>query len=192
MKTKAQLTLILVALLAYWVGLCNASAFYDPGTQRWLNRDPFGEIGGINMHEYVGNQPISNLDPDGRFAWVPICCTAAALFVGWDIYDMVKSKTCAGLTGSALANCVLKQVLSQAGLDSLGSCISSALATNGGGKGTTAGILDCFKKCGIRALRDAAKDASIACCMGGLVQKIYNSLPNLPNPLPAPASAYAP
>lgn len=45
MKAKTNAVLIVVALLAYWVGLSNASAFYDPGTQRWLNRDPLGDKG---------------------------------------------------------------------------------------------------------------------------------------------------
>ena len=40
---KINTVLIFVALLAYWLGLCNASAFYDPGAQRWLNRDPLRE-----------------------------------------------------------------------------------------------------------------------------------------------------
>ena len=45
MKARNNIVLIVLALLAYWLGLCNASAFYDPGQQRWLNRDPLGERG---------------------------------------------------------------------------------------------------------------------------------------------------
>lgn len=62
MKTKTHLSLILVALLAYWVGLCNASAFYDPGTQRWLNRDPIAESGGVNLYEFVDDNPLEKID----------------------------------------------------------------------------------------------------------------------------------
>ena len=40
---NAHCTIIVLALLTYWLGLCNASAFYDPGTQRWLNRDLLGD-----------------------------------------------------------------------------------------------------------------------------------------------------
>jgi hypothetical protein len=66
MKAKTNTLLIVVALLAYWVGLCNASAFYDPGAQRWLNRDPIEERGGINLFEFVKNSPESQVDPEGH------------------------------------------------------------------------------------------------------------------------------
>jgi RHS repeat-associated protein len=39
--------------------------FYDPATQRWLNRDPMGEEGGLNLYGYVGNNPIDLIDPFG-------------------------------------------------------------------------------------------------------------------------------
>ena len=39
--------------------------FYDPNLQRWLNRDPIGELGGLNLYTYVGNGPINWIDPFG-------------------------------------------------------------------------------------------------------------------------------
>ncbi|MCL5096791.1 MAG: RHS repeat-associated core domain-containing protein [Candidatus Omnitrophica bacterium] len=39
--------------------------FYDPGTQRWVNRDPTEELGGVNLYAYVSNQPVDNVDPLG-------------------------------------------------------------------------------------------------------------------------------
>ena len=65
MKTKTNTVLAVVAFLAYWIGLCNASAFYDPGTQRWLNRDPIDEDGGINLYRFVNNSPLGRFDPYG-------------------------------------------------------------------------------------------------------------------------------
>jgi RHS repeat-associated protein len=42
--------------------------FYDPNLQRWLSRDPIGELGGINLYGFVGNNPIDFMDPYG-LAW---------------------------------------------------------------------------------------------------------------------------
>jgi len=41
--------------------------FYDPLTQRWMNRDPLGESGGRNIYGFVGNRPTGNLDAFGLY-----------------------------------------------------------------------------------------------------------------------------
>jgi len=47
--------------------------WYHPNLQRWLNRDPIGEDGGINLYNFVGNEPLSYVDPSGLdFAPYPI------------------------------------------------------------------------------------------------------------------------
>jgi RHS repeat-associated protein len=38
---------------------------YDPVHARWLNRDPIGEAGGINLYAYTAGNPISRVDPLG-------------------------------------------------------------------------------------------------------------------------------
>jgi type VI secretion system secreted protein VgrG len=39
--------------------------YYDAGTGRFLNRDPSGYGGGINLYGYVGNNPANFVDPSG-------------------------------------------------------------------------------------------------------------------------------
>jgi len=39
--------------------------FYDPNTQRWLNRDPIQERGGINLYRAMRNNPVMRIDPLG-------------------------------------------------------------------------------------------------------------------------------
>jgi len=39
--------------------------FYEPNFQRWLNRDPIGELGGVNLYRFVGNNPLRFVDPFG-------------------------------------------------------------------------------------------------------------------------------
>jgi len=36
--------------------------FYDPNLQRWLNQDPIGLAGGVNLYRFVGNDPLNFVD----------------------------------------------------------------------------------------------------------------------------------
>jgi RHS repeat-associated protein len=40
--------------------------FYDPNLQRWINRDPIEESGGINLYVFVGNNPVCWRDTFGQ------------------------------------------------------------------------------------------------------------------------------
>ena len=48
---------------------------YEPGSMRWLNRDPIAENGGINLYRFLYNNPVSKIDPlgteddDGAWGW---------------------------------------------------------------------------------------------------------------------------
>jgi RHS repeat-associated protein len=39
--------------------------FYAPNLQRWVNRDPIQESGGINLYGFVGNRPVYGVDSFG-------------------------------------------------------------------------------------------------------------------------------
>jgi RHS repeat-associated protein len=43
--------------------------WYAPNLQRWLNRDPLEEVGGINLYSFVNNSPIGSFDPFGESVW---------------------------------------------------------------------------------------------------------------------------
>ena len=42
---------------------------YSPTIGRWVQRDPIGYSGGINLYEYVGGRAVENLDPSGLWHW---------------------------------------------------------------------------------------------------------------------------
>jgi RHS repeat-associated protein len=46
--------------------------FYDPNLQRWINRDPLQEYGGINLYRFSANSPLMFGDADGRalLSWI--------------------------------------------------------------------------------------------------------------------------
>jgi len=43
--------------------------FYNPTDGRWLNRDPIGEDGGMNLYGFLNNSATKTIDPDGRMIW---------------------------------------------------------------------------------------------------------------------------
>jgi RHS repeat-associated protein len=44
--------------------------FYSTGMGRWINRDPLGENGGINLYTFVDNNPQNTVDAWGLASWV--------------------------------------------------------------------------------------------------------------------------
>jgi RHS repeat-associated protein len=44
--------------------------YYDPNLQRWINRDPIGELADINLYRFLGNEPLNHLDPFGLDVWI--------------------------------------------------------------------------------------------------------------------------
>jgi RHS repeat-associated protein len=46
--------------------------WYDPEGGRWMQRDPIGFEGGLNLYEYVAGSPASNVDPMGLSPWAAV------------------------------------------------------------------------------------------------------------------------
>jgi hypothetical protein len=63
---RKTLISILAPFLLLLASLQTAPAYYDPGAQRWINRDPIGERGGINLYSFVRNDPLSKRDRWGH------------------------------------------------------------------------------------------------------------------------------
>jgi RHS repeat-associated protein len=42
--------------------------YYDPEMRRFLNKDPIGFLGGLNMYSYVQNNPVNFVDLNGKTA----------------------------------------------------------------------------------------------------------------------------
>lgn len=85
MKTRIALIRIAVLMVALLGGRQLAVAYYDPGVQRWPNRDPLGDQGrlakaavrgrfsaeflvGANLYQYLDNAPPNLSDPFGESA----------------------------------------------------------------------------------------------------------------------------
>ena len=55
---------------------------YDPDLGRWLNRDPIGERGGLNLYAYADNTVTGAIDPDGSDVIVLFASRAVSAW-GW-------------------------------------------------------------------------------------------------------------
>jgi hypothetical protein len=61
----------LIGAVVLLTSVADLQAFYNPGTGRWINRDPIGEHGGLNNYGVVSNCPVSLVDADGRQGYSP-------------------------------------------------------------------------------------------------------------------------
>ena len=114
MKSRIQFLTSALILLALLSATNLASAYYDPGVQRWLNRDPFLEPGfetvrndipaGLrrlqslgefverpNLYTFTDNEPVSHRDPNGLMLvpcpseYVAACSAICALDGKWSV-----------------------------------------------------------------------------------------------------------
>ncbi len=62
---RTPIHLLKLAVLVWLLTSATASAFYNPQTGRWLNRDPIGEAGGRNLECFVDNDALRLIDVGG-------------------------------------------------------------------------------------------------------------------------------
>jgi hypothetical protein len=63
MKTIKNVVQLAVAV-AFFAAL-NVQAYFDPSVGRWASRDPAGEMGGVNLYEFVANNSLTGIDSLG-------------------------------------------------------------------------------------------------------------------------------
>jgi hypothetical protein len=82
--------------------------FYDPNLQRWLNRDPLEERGGLNLYCLGANNPLDGFDPNGSawFRWppAPLAAAIAQLMRSFAGNAMSGCYSC-GMSGAACRAC---------------------------------------------------------------------------------------
>ena len=61
---EAHMLLILVVSFTLLCGV-NTFSVYNPTAGRWLNRDPIGEDGSLNLHVFVNNDSVNQVDVVG-------------------------------------------------------------------------------------------------------------------------------
>jgi RHS repeat-associated protein len=60
---------------------------FDPSLGRWLNEDPIGLAGGINLHRYVNGNPLKWVDVSGLFPSLSIGQPNGNLWKGFEPQD---------------------------------------------------------------------------------------------------------
>jgi len=84
--------------------LCT-NRYYDPGTGRWLTRDPIGYAGGVNIYGFCGGNPVNKADPSGLTVTAVFDRGAGTLSI-WDDehpVDRIEIKDVQGSKAKALA-----------------------------------------------------------------------------------------
>jgi hypothetical protein len=72
MKSKTTQLRCWLVLFSLAASLQITLGYYDPAAQRWINRDPIGERGGVNLDGFGGNNPINHTDAFGLLVGTPL------------------------------------------------------------------------------------------------------------------------
>ena len=82
--------------------------YYDPGAGRFLNRDPMGMEGGINVYAYCQNNPVNRADPSGLEGDTPSSSYMAAIRQGRlkEALEILRDIQSLGVRAKLYANCL--------------------------------------------------------------------------------------
>jgi hypothetical protein len=108
MKTQMKSRIWFLPLLALLSAPHLASAYYDPGVQRWINRDPKGELGfevltqgytsplgdGPNPYRLVANDSLNRMDPYGLQGKCLYACARIMTFFRVFVCVLAESNDC--------------------------------------------------------------------------------------------------
>ena len=111
--------------------------FYDPNLQRWINRDPIGENGGVNSYRFVFNAPPNLIDVWGLDSEPTLKKLLEEEGYGID-NKFTDPETGRTLTGGGVLKEMGKEVCKQAAISAAGG-VAAKVAGVAGEAGGTAG-----------------------------------------------------
>ncbi len=63
---------------------------YDPSTGRYIESDPIGQLGGINLYTYADSNPLRYVDPTGELSGPAVALGFVAVGTAYTFYRFMK------------------------------------------------------------------------------------------------------
>ena len=99
---------------------------YKPPLGRWVQRDPIGYRGGVNLYGYVSGRAVALLDPDGLGFWNYVGCVSACVSDN-DPLNMLIDKFVLAISGLPLPKSWVAEVAEKMGNMRLATKIRSTM-----------------------------------------------------------------
>ena len=104
---------------------------YNPPLGRWVQGDPVGYQGGVNLCAYVGGAAVRTVDPEGLGFWNYVGCVSACV-AGNDPLNMLIDKFVLAISGLPLPKSWMAEVAEKMGNMRLATKIRSTMRGFGG------------------------------------------------------------